>query len=127
MQALLLPVGADWYAVPLVRVREVVPAPALVPLPGAPPAVLGAFNLRGEVVPVLDTGVLTGAEPLRAAPFVAVAETPLGPGGLAMGAEPRTAWLADAAGPGRFAVDGGVATLLAVEELLTPAAIAGAA
>ena len=46
MRALLLPVGADRYALDLTRIYEVVRAPALTALPGAPPGVLGVMNLR---------------------------------------------------------------------------------
>lgn len=41
-------------ALPLEAVQRVVRAAQLVPLPGAPAIVAGAFNLGGEVVPVLD-------------------------------------------------------------------------
>jgi purine-binding chemotaxis protein CheW len=41
-------------ALPLHAVDGVVPAVALTPLPGSPAAVAGAFNLHGEVVPVMD-------------------------------------------------------------------------
>ncbi|HWT21988.1 MAG TPA: chemotaxis protein CheW, partial [Solirubrobacteraceae bacterium] len=75
MQALVLPVGADRYALELADVREVVRGPAITPLPGAPAAVLGALNLRGAVIPVLDTAALLGTGRLGGAPFAAVAET----------------------------------------------------
>lgn len=42
------------HAIPLERVREVVRAAAVTPLPGAPPVVEGVLNVRGSVVPVLD-------------------------------------------------------------------------
>lgn len=38
----------------LARVERVIAAVAVTPLPGAPEIVLGAFNLHGEIVPVLD-------------------------------------------------------------------------
>lgn len=41
-------------AVPLDAVVRVVPACEVLPLPGAPDMVVGAINLRGEVVAVLD-------------------------------------------------------------------------
>jgi purine-binding chemotaxis protein CheW len=42
------------FALPLEAVDRVLPAVALTPLPGVPDIVLGALNLRGEVVPVVD-------------------------------------------------------------------------
>ena len=58
MDAVLVPVGDDLYAVPIGWVREVVPRPPLTELVTAPPTVLGLFNLRGEIVPLLDTAVM---------------------------------------------------------------------
>ena len=57
-RAILLPVDDEMFAVPVDRVREVVVAPQITPVPTAPPVVLGVFNLRGSVVPILDTGLL---------------------------------------------------------------------
>lgn len=42
------------FALPLAAVEEVHRAVAVVPLPGAPPAVIGAVDVRGQVLPVLD-------------------------------------------------------------------------
>lgn len=125
MQALLIPVAADWFALELRGVREVVAAPDPAPLPGAPEAVRGLINLRGTIVPLLDTAVLLGLGPMPA-PYAAIAETDAGPAALTAGGMPVTARLEDLAGPAelpgavaRFATDeGGVATLLDVEELM---------
>ena len=130
MQALLLPVGGDWYAVDLAVMLEVVPDPPLTPLPGAPPAVLGVMNLRGQIVPVFDTAALLGLPAAGSTGHVAVALTPLGPAGLSLGARPERVELGRAAGPaelpaavGRHSIgDGRVATLVDVESLLRDAA-----
>lgn len=55
--------GQSWYAVPAERAAEVVSFPALTRVPGAPPHLLGVFAHRGEVVPVVDLGVLTAGKP----------------------------------------------------------------
>lgn len=132
MNALLLPVDREWYAIESSWVREVVAAPSLVPLPTAPPTVLGVFNLRGEIVPTFGVGRLLGVGDSVEHPFVVVVETALGPAGLAAHAVPELANLGEQLGaadlPGataRFEVDGRVAVLLAVDEVLAPARIGG--
>ncbi len=42
------------YGLPVAEVREIVRAVLPVPLPGAPGAIEGVINLRGNVVPVID-------------------------------------------------------------------------
>jgi purine-binding chemotaxis protein CheW len=89
MQAVLLPVGADSYALPVECVRQVVAAPAVTPLVTAPSVVRGLFNLRGEIVPLLDTGTLLGIGRIDAVAFAVVVNTPRGPAGLATTATPE--------------------------------------
>src|SRR5918997_3595908 len=117
MQALVLPIGADRYALELIDVREVVPEPLLTPLPDAPPGVLGLVNVRGDVVPVLDTAALLGLGRLERVEFVAIADAHVGLAGLATDGEPSTAELDEPAGPAeipcaieRYAVDGAIVT-----------------
>jgi hypothetical protein len=128
LRALLLPVLAEWYAIELASVREVLRRPAITPLPGAPPTVLGVLNVRGEVVPALDTAALVGLGGLDAVPYVAVLDTAAGPGALGLGGEPRTAVLDRSAGApegqcaiGRYAVDELVVTLLDADALAVAA------
>jgi purine-binding chemotaxis protein CheW len=125
MQVLLLPVREDWYALELLRVREVLNAPAAAPLPTAPATVLGLFNLRGQVVPLLDTGALLGLAPLGEARTAVVIATKHGPVGLAASGPAETAELPEAAGPGQLPatrswheVDGRVATLVDADALV---------
>lgn len=42
------------FAVPLAEVVRVLPAVELTPVPGAPPVVVGVFDLHGELIPALD-------------------------------------------------------------------------
>lgn len=51
------------YAVDIQRVREILNPLPIVPLPHAPPAVLGVADHRGEVVPVLDVRRRFGLPP----------------------------------------------------------------
>ncbi len=89
MQAVLLPVGADVYAVPVEWVRQVVAAPAVMPLVTAPSVVLGLFNLRGEIVPLLDAAALLGVGDMGDVAFAVVLISPSGPIGLAASGFPE--------------------------------------
>ena len=117
--------GPDLYAVPMDGVRKVVRAPLLTKLPTAPALVLGLFNLRGEIVPLLDTPALMGLSRIPDWPFVAVVRSSLGLAGLAATAFPEPAALGQLVGPsespataGTYAVGGRLAVLLDIEELL---------
>src|SRR5437868_6543835 len=99
MHAVLMPVGADLYAVPVSWVSEVVAAPRPVWLPTAPPTVLGLFNLRGEIVPLYDTAALLGTGPMSTVAFTVVVRTPLGLAGLAATGLPSRARLDAPLGP----------------------------
>jgi purine-binding chemotaxis protein CheW len=129
VRALLLPLGVDLYAIPLDRVREVLPLPRVSTLPTAPPSVLGVFNLRGEVVPVLDTSSVLGVVPVAGdASYVAVVDTELGPAALIATDLPRAADLGDSVGPtelpgsaGAYEVDNHrLAVLIELDTLLAP-------
>jgi purine-binding chemotaxis protein CheW len=52
--------GSSWYAVPAESAAEVVTFPELTRVPGAPAYLLGVFAHRGEVIPVVDMGLLVG-------------------------------------------------------------------
>ena len=54
----LLQLGAERYALPVEQVQEVVELERLTPVPGAPPATLGIHNLRGQILPVFDLGLI---------------------------------------------------------------------
>jgi purine-binding chemotaxis protein CheW len=51
------------YALPLEQVREVVRMVAVTPLPAAPAWVVGAVNLRGTLVPMIDVRALMSGRP----------------------------------------------------------------
>jgi chemotaxis signal transduction protein len=98
IQAVLLPVGADLYAVPIGWIKEVLVAPTLTPLVTAPSVVLGLFNLRGQIVPLIDTAALlcgTSGAPA----FALVLQSPDGLVGLAATAIPKRVVLKSPLGP----------------------------
>lgn len=97
MRALLLPAGADVYAVDLALVREVIRLPRVTRLPAAPAVVVGLFNLRGEVVALLDTAALLGLGRLAEPAFTVVVETARGAAGLTATGEPTVLDLPDEA------------------------------
>ena len=51
------------FAVPIARVREIIQPMQLTRVPEAPPALLGAVDHRGEVVPVIDVGYQMSGKP----------------------------------------------------------------
>ena len=55
-----LRVGSEVYAMPVEHVLEVAELGEVSQLPGAPPAVLGVRNLRGQILPVVDLAALLG-------------------------------------------------------------------
>lgn len=133
LQVVLLPVGHDVYAVPVAWIREVVVASSLTPLVTAPPLVLGLFNLRGQIVPLLDTAALLGLINAEPTAFAVVLQTPLGLVGLATTAFPRRAVLSSPTGPSELPGTAGtyqllrqVVVLLDPEVLLTSERLNGA-
>ncbi len=60
MIVVLFRLGNQQYGLPLAVVHEIVRLPALIMLAGAPPALCGLLNLRGQHLPVLDGRVLVG-------------------------------------------------------------------
>ena len=130
MLALLIPVGSDWHAIDMSRVRQVVAGPPVTPLPTASGALIGVFNLRGEIVPLFDTAVLLGLGHLGTHAFAAVVESGSGPAGLGASGVPESVTLGTQIGvtetagtTASFAVGARIATLLDIDSLLTPARI----
>ncbi|MFZ5468969.1 MAG: chemotaxis protein CheW [Myxococcota bacterium] len=47
-------VGAQEYALDIMRIEEILQPPPVTPVPRAPPVVEGVVNLRGVILPVVD-------------------------------------------------------------------------
>jgi purine-binding chemotaxis protein CheW len=90
LRVLTFPAGDVLVALPLAAAREIVPEPAITPLPTAPPAVLGLFDLRGEIVPLFDAAVLLEAGATRPH-YAAVVACAQGLAGIATPGPLRTA------------------------------------
>ena len=132
VEALVLPVDADLYALPVDWAREVVAAPATTPLATAPPMLLGLFNLRGQIVPLLDTAALLGTGRTEEVAFAVVVACPEGLVGLATAGLPRREVLEVHTGPselpgtaGLYRVGTEVVALLDPAVLLQPERIRG--
>ena len=69
MRVLILRLNADYFAVPMESVHQVLRHPQVTPVPLSPPGLLGVLNVRGEIVPLFDTGLLTGSGALGNPPF----------------------------------------------------------
>lgn len=65
-QHLTFRLGGEEYAVPILRVREILQYEEVTRVPGAPPTIRGVLNLRGSVVPVVDLAVKFGLPPTEA-------------------------------------------------------------
>ena len=100
-RAILLPVGRNWFALPPSALQEVVAGPDVTEVPAAPATVRGLFNVRGQILPLLDTGALLGLERPAGCPFAVVVRTAHGPAGLAVTGMPEPAELAWLVGPTR--------------------------
>jgi chemotaxis signal transduction protein len=131
-QVLLLPVGADLYALPMEWAREVVAAPKVTLLATAPPVVIGLFNLRGQIVPLLDTATLLGLGTVETTSFAVVVNCPQGLAGLATTGFPQRHMIDEPTGPSElqgttalYRVGQRVAALLDPSELLSPDRLRG--
>ncbi|HEY1419634.1 MAG TPA: chemotaxis protein CheW [Candidatus Dormibacteraeota bacterium] len=69
LRALMLAVNGSHFAVPMDTVYQVVRRPVVTEVPLAPVGLIGVVNVRGDVVPFLDTGLLTRTGSLADAPF----------------------------------------------------------
>jgi len=134
VQALLLPIGDDLYALPMDWVREVVAAPRCTRLVTAPSIVLGLFNLRGKIVALLDTAALLGIGTMGTTAFAVVVDGPQGPAGLATTGLPQRGVLDVPAGEselpgtaGLYRVDQRIAVLIDPITFLTPDRVSGPA
>ena len=67
-ELLVFEIDDGMFAVPTSKVREVLRAAALFPLPEYPNLVEGGLNLRGEIVPVVDGRALLGRDRKRIDP-----------------------------------------------------------
>ncbi|HEX9098071.1 MAG TPA: chemotaxis protein CheW [Candidatus Dormibacteraeota bacterium] len=125
MRVLVLAVNAAYFAVPMATVRQVLRHPVVTRVPLSPPGLLGVVNVRGEIVPLLDTGVITATGALSDPPFAVLVTSEKDVVALAAEELPTATDFAEPVGagtrPGELGVyshDGRLAVLVDVEELV---------
>lgn len=65
MRLVCFELRAQELALPIADVRETLPVPAITRVFLTPPCLAGVFSLRGEIVPVVDLGILLGLAATR--------------------------------------------------------------
>jgi purine-binding chemotaxis protein CheW len=65
-QVLIFRLGGEWFGLEISRIQEVVETPRLDYIPRAPVWLIGAMNLHGSIVPVLDLAVYLEIESMAA-------------------------------------------------------------
>jgi purine-binding chemotaxis protein CheW len=58
-------IGDEEYAVPILSIQEIIKPFSWTRVPQVPPYVLGVFNLRGSVIPLIDLRVKFGLQPKK--------------------------------------------------------------
>ena len=126
MRVLVLAVNGAYFAVPMASVHQVLRHPLVTRVPLSPAGLIGVVNVRGEIVPLLDTGVLTGTGGLNEPPFAVLVSG--GEDMVALAAEdlPTAADFEAPVGPGAqpgelgvYSNGGRLVVLVDVEELVT--------
>lgn len=85
-QYVLFDLCGEEYGIPISRVQSIIRFEAPTPVPHAPEGIEGVFNLRGQVLPLIDLGWRLRGEPIQPTPTsrIIVAESAMGAVGLAV-------------------------------------------
>ena len=125
MRVLVIAANAAFFAVPMTRVHQVLRRPLVTLVPLSPIGLIGIVNVRGEIVPLLDTGVLTGTGTLTEPPFAVLVSGERDMVALAAEELPFAADFEEPIGPGTKAGELGVyssggrlVVLVDIEELV---------
>jgi chemotaxis signal transduction protein len=118
-------VNSAYFAVPMTTVFQVLRHPVVTRVPLSPPGLLGVVNVRGEIVPLLDTGVLTGTGAMITPPFAVLVTGQKEMLALAAEELPVAADFAEPVGPGTqpgelgvYSDGGRLVVLVDIEELV---------
>ena len=125
MRVLVIAVNDGFFAVPMATVHQVLRHPKVTRVPLSPAGLLGVVNVRGEIVPFIDTGVLTGTGTLVEPPFAVLVSGEREMVALAAEALPMAADFEAPVGPGThsgelgvYSSGGRLVVLVDIEELV---------
>jgi purine-binding chemotaxis protein CheW len=100
IRVLMLSVNGAFFAVPMETVHQVLRHPVVTNIPLSPTGLLGVVNVRGEIIPLLDTGVLTSTGAIKTSPFAVLVSGQKDMVALAAEALPIAADFEEPVGPG---------------------------
>jgi purine-binding chemotaxis protein CheW len=125
MRVLVIAVNDAFFAVPMATVHQVLRHPLVTRVPLSPTSLLGVVNVRGEIVPLLDTGQLTGTGGLSEPPFAVLVSGDKEMVALAAEELPIAADFEEPVGPGTrpgelgvYSNGGRLVVLVDIEELV---------
>jgi chemotaxis signal transduction protein len=125
LRVLVIAANGAFFAVPMATVHQVLRHPLVTRVPLSPAGLLGVVNVRGEIVPLLDTGVLTGTGNLTAPPFAVLVSGDKDMVALAAEELPVAADFEEPVGPGTqpgelgvYSNGGRLVVLVEIEELV---------
>jgi chemotaxis signal transduction protein len=125
IRVLVIAANAAFFAVPMATVHQVLRHPLVTLVPLSPNGLLGIVNVRGEIVPLLDMGVLTGTGALSQPPFAVLVSGEKDMVALAAEELPFAADFEEAVGPGTqpgelgvYSNGGRLVVLVDIEELV---------
>jgi chemotaxis signal transduction protein len=121
----MLMVNGASFAVPMTTVHQVLRYPVVTRVPLSPTGLMGLLNVRGEIVALLDTGVLTATGALGEPPFAVLVSGEKEMVALAAEELPVAADFGDPVGPGTqpgelgvYSSGGRLVVLVDIEELV---------
>jgi purine-binding chemotaxis protein CheW len=124
-RVLVIAANDAYFAVPMALVHQVLRHPLVTRIPLSPAGLLGVVNVRGEIVPLLDTAVLTGTGSLSEPPFAVLVSGDDDMVALAAQELPIAADFDEPVGPGTqpgevgvYSDGGRLVVLIDVEELV---------
>ena len=124
-RVLVIAANDAYFAVPMALVHQVLRHPLVTRIPLSPAGLLGVVNVRGEIVPLLDTAVLTGTGSLSEPPFAVLVSGDDDMVALAAQELPIAADFNEPVGPGTqpgevgvYSDGGRLVVLIDVEELV---------
>jgi chemotaxis signal transduction protein len=125
MRVLVLAANSAYFAVPMASVHQVLRHPLVTRVPLSPAGLIGVVNVRGEIVPLLDTGVLTGTGVLHEPPFAVLVSSAEDMVALAAEELPVATTFEEPVGPGAqpgeigiYSNGGHLVVLVDIEELV---------